>query len=179
MLLPDFITARQLVSHLGARLPEMAPQLTDADREALLGVCCRAAAAAGFTPPFRLRPGLIAEILRFYDALRRHEKDVDAFERLALGMLEPGAELDRGAARLVQQTRFLVAAFREFERRSLEAGLDEHQLAPASPAAPADRTDTATSSSASATRRSTATGFARRTGICCRDCRGWNASTSS
>ena len=128
VLLPDFITARQLVSHLGARLPEMAPQLTDADREALLGVCCRAAAAAGFTPPFRLRPGLIAEILRFYDALRRHEKDVEAFARLALGMLEPGAELDRGAARLVQQTRFLVASFREFERRSLEAGLDEHQL---------------------------------------------------
>ena len=106
----------------------MQPALTDADREALLGVCCRTAAAAGFAPPFRLRPGLIAETLRFYDALRRNGKDVDAFERLALGMLEPGAELDRGAARLVQQTRFLVAAFREFERRSLEAGLDEHQL---------------------------------------------------
>jgi RecB family exonuclease len=128
VLLPDFVTARQLVSHLGTRLPGMAPPLTDADREALLGVCCRAAASAGLTPPFRLRPGLIAEILRFYDALRRHEKDVNAFERLALGMLEPGAELDRGAARLVQQTHFLVAAFREFERRSLEAGVDEHQL---------------------------------------------------
>lgn len=128
VLLPDFVTPRQLVPHLSTRLPQMGPALTDADREALLGVCCRAAAAAGFTPPFRLRPGLIAETLRFYDALRRHEKDVDAFERLALGMLEPGAELDRGAARLVQQTRFLVAAFREFERRSMEAGLDEHQL---------------------------------------------------
>ena len=128
VLLPDFVTPRQLVAHLSTRLSPMAPGLTDADREALLGVCCRTAAAAGFTPPFRLRPGLIAETLRFYDALRRHEKDVDAFERLALGMLEPGAELDRGAARLVQQTRFLVAAFREFERRSIEAGVDEHQL---------------------------------------------------
>jgi RecB family exonuclease len=128
VLLPDLVTPRQLVSHLSTRLAHMVPALTDADREALLGVCCRAAVAAGFAPPFRLRPGLIAETLRFYDALRRNEKDVDAFERLALGMLEPGAELDRGAARLVQQTRFLVAAFREFERRSIEAGVDEHQL---------------------------------------------------
>ena len=128
VLLPDFVTARQLVSHLGTRLPATGPRLTDADREALLGVCCRAVASSGATPPFRLRQGLIAEILRFYDALRRHQKDVEAFARLALGMLEPGAELDRGAARLVQQTHFLVAAFREFESRSVDAGVDEHQL---------------------------------------------------
>jgi RecB family exonuclease len=42
--------------------------------------------------------------------------------------LEPGASYDRGAERLVRQTRFLAAAFREFERRSLEAGTDEHGL---------------------------------------------------
>ena len=45
----------------------------------------------GAPPPFRLRPGLIAEILRFYDTLRRNQKDVATFERLALGALEPGA----------------------------------------------------------------------------------------
>jgi RecB family exonuclease len=53
---------------------------------------------------------------------------VDNFERRALGVLEPGAAIDRGAERLVRQTRFLVAAFRDFERRSAACGDDEHLL---------------------------------------------------
>ena len=84
----------------------------------------------GPEPPFRLRPGLIAEIVGFYDTLRRNLKDVDTFERLALGMLEPGAADDRGAERLVRQTRFLVSAFRQFERLVEETGrVDEHAAA--------------------------------------------------
>jgi RecB family exonuclease len=67
-------------------------------------------------------------MLRFYDSLRRRQRDVATFERLALGMLEPGASYDRGAERLVRQTRFLAAAFREFERRTRVAGADEHEL---------------------------------------------------
>ena len=128
VLLPDFVTAGQLVEHLSSRQGGAPPPLLNAaEREALMGAACRWADAAGHAPPFRLRPGLIAEILRFYDELQRRQKDVGIFERLALAALEPGAELDRGAARLVQQTRFIVAAFREFERRSREAGADEHQ----------------------------------------------------
>jgi RecB family exonuclease len=46
---------------------------------------------------------------------------------------------DRGAARLVRQTSFLAAAFREFERRSAEAGADEHQWRREVVAMPADR----------------------------------------
>ena len=65
-------------------------------------------------------------MLRFYDTLRLNQKSVDAFERLALGMLEPGAAVDRGAERLVRQTRFLVAAFRDFETQSARAGIDQH-----------------------------------------------------
>ena len=127
-LLPDLITPGEIVERLASRLDGDRAVLTPAEREVLLGVACRAAKEAGADPPFRLRPGLIAEILAFYDALRRRQKDVDTFERLALGLLEPGASYDRGAERLVRQTRFLVAAFREFERRSAEAGLDEHAL---------------------------------------------------
>lgn len=127
-LLPDLVTPRELVTSFAARLGSDRPQLTAAEREVLLGVACRAARDAGNEPPFQLRPALIAEILAFYDALRRQQKDVATFERLALGILEAGASYDRGAERLVRQTRFLVAAFREFERRSAETGDDEHSL---------------------------------------------------
>ena len=53
---------------------------------------------------------------------------MNTFERLALGLLEPGAADDRGAERLVRQTRFLAAAFRELETRQAAAGADEHAL---------------------------------------------------
>jgi RecB family exonuclease/inactivated superfamily I helicase len=128
VLLPDLITPDEIVPSLAARLEPGAPPLTDAEREVLLGVACRAAAASGAEPPFRIRAGLVADALRFYDSIRRQQKDVDTFERLALGALEPGASYDRGAERLARQTRFLVAAFREFERRASEAGADEHAL---------------------------------------------------
>ena len=129
LLLPDFVTPDELTSRLAERVPHDAPLLTAAEREALLGVACRTAIAEGADPPFRLRPGLIAEILRFYDTLRRNQKDVDTFERLALGMLEPGASYDRGAERLVRQTRFLVSAFRQLERQCAALGaFDEHAV---------------------------------------------------
>ncbi len=128
-LLPDFITAAELPARLAERAPQHPSALSPAEREALLGVACCEAIAAGEDPPFRLRPALVAEILRFYDTLRRNQKDVDAFERLALGMLEPGAADDRGAERLVRQTRFLVSAFRRFEERRRDTGaFDEHTL---------------------------------------------------
>jgi inactivated superfamily I helicase/CRISPR/Cas system-associated exonuclease Cas4 (RecB family) len=127
-LLPDFITPGEIVSRFAARLRCDRPVLSPAEREVLLGVACRAARAAGFEPPFQVRPGLIAEVLAFYDELRRRQQDIDTFERLALTALEPGAAHDRGAERLVRQTRFLVAAFREFARCSEEAGLDEHSM---------------------------------------------------
>ncbi|MBI2189622.1 MAG: PD-(D/E)XK nuclease family protein [Acidobacteria bacterium] len=70
----------------------------------------------------------MAEILRFYDTLHLNLKQVDAFERLALGMLEPAVE-DRGAERLAQQTRFLAVAFRAFEQLTdASAAFDEHLL---------------------------------------------------
>ncbi len=128
IILPDFVTARELVPSLERRLPAARPSLARAEREALLGVACRMARDAGTPPPFRLRPGLIAEILHFYDTLRCNGKDLDSFERLALAALEPGAAYDRGAERLVRQTVFLVAAFRAFEQLSAQHGDDEHAV---------------------------------------------------
>ncbi len=76
-----------------------------------------------------MRPGIVAEMLRFYDTLRRQQKTVADFERLVLEDLEPRAEFDRGAERLLRQTRFLAAAFRVFEERLGASGaLDEHIL---------------------------------------------------
>ena len=105
------------------------PLLTAVEREVIAGAAAADAAAAGAAPPFRLRPGIVAALLAFYDQLRRRRRTVDAFERLLVEELEPSAELDRGARRLLLQTRFLVAAFRAYDRR-LDAlgGLDEHRL---------------------------------------------------
>jgi RecB family exonuclease len=76
-----------------------------------------------------LRPGLIVEMLGFYDELRRGHRSVDDFYRLTSGELEPVAETDRGAERLLRQAEFLAAAFAEFERRvSSTGGIDEHGL---------------------------------------------------
>jgi RecB family exonuclease len=127
--LPEFVTRAELHFALAQRLPHAHTPLTPAEREVLMGAACRMARDAGSEPPFRLRPGLIAAALDFYDTLHRNLKPLDTFERLALGMLAPGAADDRGAERLVRQTQFLVAAFRAFERlRDESSGVDEHLL---------------------------------------------------
>ena len=129
LVLPDLITPRELVARMGERLPQHAGMLTDTEREVLAGVASRTAIEEGHAPPFRLRAGLIAEVVRFYDGLRRNLKSVDTFERLALGALEPGAAVDRGAERLVRQTHFLASAFRHFERLVLATDrLDDYAL---------------------------------------------------
>ena len=128
VILPDFATSSEIVRRLADRLPIPRRELSAEEREVLLRVACRTVVAGGLEPPFLVRPGLVAEMVRFYDDLRRNQKDVDTFERLALGMLEPGAADDRGARQLVDQTRFLAAVFRNFERRCAEQGADEHEL---------------------------------------------------
>ena len=127
-ILPDFATAPEFVGRMTDRLPGTRRQLSGEEREVLLRVASRAVIADGLQPPFQVRPGLVAEMLTFYDDLRRAQKDVDTFERLALSMLEPGAADDRGARQLVAQTRFLAAVYRDFERRSMVQGVDEHEL---------------------------------------------------
>jgi RecB family exonuclease len=101
--------------------------LTSCEREVMLRSAATDAIAEGQAPPFDVRPGLVAEMLRFYDQLRRQGQTVQRFEELLTVRLE--GDDDRGAVRLLEQTRFLAASFRAYERR-LEAidAADEHRL---------------------------------------------------
>jgi CRISPR/Cas system-associated exonuclease Cas4 (RecB family) len=103
--------------------------LTGFEREVLLRLAARSVEKAGVVAPFKLRPGLIVEILRFYDELRRNLQTVDDFHRLLTSELAAAADTDRGAERLLRQTEFLAGAFAEFERRVSTSGrVDEHGL---------------------------------------------------
>jgi hypothetical protein len=129
LLLPDLITRAELYQKLHERLPGAPPILTEFEREVIFRRAALDAAGRGAPAPFRLRPGLIVEILGFYDELRRRDKTVAAFERLMIASLEASAEIDRGAERLLRLTRFLCSACGIFERRIAESGrLDEHGL---------------------------------------------------
>ena len=129
LVLPEMVTRAELTSALARRLPDPPHPLTPVERSVLMGAACRASVARGVEPPFRLRAGLVAAMVDFYDGLRRLGQTVDAFERLTAGSLEPEAAIDRGADRLLRQTRFLADAFRGFERAVAATGrLDEHGL---------------------------------------------------
>jgi hypothetical protein len=128
-LMPDLITRDQLYHVLHGRLAGAPPLLTAFEREVLLRLAAADAEAEGAAPPFRLRPGLVVAVLRFYDELRRRRKSIDTFDRTLRAHLEPGSDTDKGAARLLHQTRFLSAAFAAFERRVGDSGrIDEHGL---------------------------------------------------
>ena len=145
MVLPDVVTRQEFYERLHASVPALPRLLTPQEREVILRCAARTAAAAGTSPPFSLRPGLILQMLAFYDELRRREQSLDDFSRLTTGMLEPSAEIDRGAERLLRQSEFLAAAFAEFERATAATGaIDEHALRtllldPGSPQAAYDR----------------------------------------
>ena len=115
----------ELVSRLAVR-PDM---LSGFEREVILAAVSREIAHQGLAPPFRLRPGLVAEMLGLYDHVRRLGRTVEDFERNFRGELEREQETDRGAAQLLQQTRFLVGAFRGYETRLSDSSrCDEHVL---------------------------------------------------
>jgi RecB family exonuclease len=125
--LPDLVTRDELYVRLRERMPGAPAPLSAFDREVLLRRSAHAAHTAGVEPPFNLRPGLIGEVLALYDELRRRHKTVADFDRLMTDRLESSADFDRGAARLLAQTRFLAATFEAFEAAlSAVAGVDEH-----------------------------------------------------
>lgn len=125
--LPLIGTRADLVDALAARLAHPPPRLTAFDREVILARAARDARARGFEPPFAVRPGLVAEMLALYDALRRQRRTVARFEEFLTGEL--AASDDRGAERLLAQTRFLAEAFRGYDAGVEVSGqLDEHGL---------------------------------------------------
>lgn len=129
LFVPDLVTRGEFYQRLHAALPGGLPLLTGPEREVLLRRASREAELAGSVPPFHVRPGLIVQMLDFYDELRRREQTLDDFERLAVGRLAPSAGMDRGAERLLRQTEFLCAAFAAFERHAGATGaIDEHGL---------------------------------------------------
>jgi ATP-dependent helicase/nuclease subunit B len=126
LALPDVLTRADWYERMHERAGFAERRLTPLEREVILGAAARDAIDAGAVPPFRLRPGLIAEMLTFYDALQNRQRTIDAFARNVSAQLERDADLDRGARRLLDQTRFLAAAFRAFESRIAATGaLDE------------------------------------------------------
>ena len=128
-VLPDLLTRADFYAGLHRHVPGAPPLLSEFEREVLVRRAARLASESGFPAPFRLRAGLIVEILALYDDLRRRGRTVADFERLMTGSLEGSADTDRGAERMLRQTHFLVAVFRELERRVAATGrLDEHGL---------------------------------------------------
>jgi hypothetical protein len=126
--LPLILTRSSWYDAMHARLPAPPRRLSELEREVLLNAAAREVAKE-IEPPFRLRAGLLVEMLALYDDLRRRDSSVDAFERLLAGELERDAESDRGAERLLKQTRFLAAAFRGYESRRDDIGaVDEYAL---------------------------------------------------
>ncbi len=125
-----FLTRDQLYDDLHARLAEPPRRLTAFERDALMQAAAAHAATVVSDLPFRLRPGLVAEVLRFYDLLRRQSQQVERFEALfeeTIGRDDP--DTDPGSARVWRQTRFLAEAFRAYESRvATSAACDEHQL---------------------------------------------------
>ena len=129
VLLPCLLTRDELYDELHRRAGALPPLLGPIERLVYGRAAADEALASGVEPPFKLRPGLVAEFLAFYDELRRRQRTIETFERLLVEELEPSAELDRGARRMLQQTRFLAALFRAYERRVSSTGrLDEHGL---------------------------------------------------
>jgi ATP-dependent helicase/nuclease subunit B len=124
----DIVTRDELYDRLHDRLTDPPRRLSALELDVIAQAAARAAAAGGGEPSFQLRPGLIAEMLRFYDHLRRQSQHVKRFEELideALGL----DDVDRAAERMRKQTRFLAEAFREYEHRVRESGgCDEHTL---------------------------------------------------
>lgn len=126
----DAVTRDQLYGRLHAALPTAPPWLSSFERDALMQAAAVDAEASVGELPFRVRPGLVVEILRFYDQLRRQSQSVRRFEELMMEALGGVGDLaDRGAERLLRQTRFLVRAFENYEQRVAASGAcDEHTL---------------------------------------------------
>jgi ATP-dependent helicase/nuclease subunit B len=126
--MPELLTRVEFYDRLHRSSGDLPPQLSAQEREVLLRRAARTVSNAA-PPPFSLRPGLIREMLRFYDELRRREQSLDDFSRKVTSQLAYSADMDRGAERLLRQTEFLAAAFAEFERLTNDTGaIDEHGL---------------------------------------------------
>ncbi|MSO57207.1 MAG: PD-(D/E)XK nuclease family protein [Acidobacteria bacterium] len=129
LCLPLILTRSGWYDAMHARMAAPPRRLSDLEREVIMNAAAREVASSDIGAPFRLRAGLLVEMLALYDDLRRRDSSVDAFERLIARDLERDADADRGAERLLRQTRFLTASFRGYEaRRDATGAVDEYTL---------------------------------------------------
>jgi RecB family exonuclease len=129
IVLPDVLTRRDWYERLHQRTPGLPRLLTPFEREVLVEAAAHEAITEGDTPPFNIRPALLAEILDLYDGLRGHQQTLARFEEQLTATFSAAADYDRGAERLLRQTRFLVRTLQGYEQRVAVLGeLDEHRL---------------------------------------------------
>ena len=127
LAVPHLATRGDFLLLARQRLASPPDLLSPFDREVILRSGAVAAEAAGFVPPFTVRPGLVAEMLALYDALRRHRRTVARFEEFLTEELAHSD--DRGAARLLAQTGFLAETWRQYDACLDARGVDdEHRL---------------------------------------------------
>ncbi len=123
------VTRDELYDVLYARLTSPPRRLSAFERDAMAQAAALDAVREVGELPFTVRPGLVAELLRFYDQLRRQSQLVRRFEELITDALGGGDLDDSGAERLLRQTRFLAQAFRGYEQRAQATdAYDEHRL---------------------------------------------------
>jgi RecB family exonuclease len=127
---PAIVTRDHLYDELHGRFSTPVRRLTAVERDGMAQASAMVAVQTVPSLTFKVRPGLVVEILRFYDQLRRQAQGVQRFEELLEEALAPGvAADDRGAVRMRDQTRFLARTFREYEARvESSGGDDEHRL---------------------------------------------------
>lgn len=124
-----FVTRDELYDALHARLGDQPARLSPFERDVMAQSAAVEAASEVGDLPFRVRPGLVAEMLRFYDQLRRQSQTVLRFKQRMNEALGGGELDDRGADRLLRQTQFLASAFAGYEQRAAAAqAYDEHRL---------------------------------------------------
>lgn len=129
LILPRLLTRDDWYGVLHSSLGRVGPLLPTMSREVMMMAAARHQVALGTQPTFLVRPGLVAEMLAFHDALCRlgHEP-ARTGARLA-AELDAEAAADHGAARLAAQTRFLFAAFDTYRQNLRDSGgLDEQGI---------------------------------------------------
>jgi RecB family exonuclease len=129
LLVPRMVTRDGWHDLLHLASGDARPRVSPIAAEVLMATAAREAGRPEAPAPFLLRPGLIAEMVAFRDALRRLGHDLPSAAAHLLPDLEAEAAVDQGAARLLAQTTFLLAAFAAYENH-LEANgvLDEDAI---------------------------------------------------
>ena len=118
IVLPDLLTRDEWIRRLHAAVPGAPPLLSRTTRELLLARAGRDAAARTRMPgaPFQLRPGLVSELLRFYDELRLRQRTVRRMARAIFDELRVERGTDRGSEGLIHQASFMGFAFLGYDR---------------------------------------------------------------